>query len=291
VDWAGRDLGAGAGGIASMPLTGLTAFGFKGGNQTGGLNGTIYDLKQTPSHQPTEMADHKAGGNGKDTPILNHEKFFAQFFKSGWDESLLDRFYRSPQKVVAYQIFIPYILSTEGPKSFGVEKEIPLAKHWMVLYKGTVVAPKDGTFRFHGFADDCLAVRFNGQNVFIAAWFDDNKILTSIFKDPSSHYPRELHDTIEGKWFSVTAGQAYPIEVLVSEVPGGLFSGTLTIEEKYPEKPYPYRTQPGKEKELAYPIFQLKKGMPIPERKSFNGGHGGFDYIELAPDPVIFKGK
>ena len=53
-------LGSGAGGgagMASMPVAGLTAFGFRGGGRSDGLVGRLYDLKQTKNHQPTDIKD------------------------------------------------------------------------------------------------------------------------------------------------------------------------------------------------------------------------------------------
>lgn len=93
------------------------------------------------------------------------------------------------------------------------------------------------------------------------------------------------------------------MQVLIAEMPGGVFTAQLYIEEKFPEKPYPKRTLPGAEQYSAYPIFQLKKGFPIPERKAEltmppklspdqqSRWHPSETYHEIAPDPVIFTGK
>ena len=46
--------------MASMPLAGLTAFGFKGATGNLGLRGHIYDLKQTSNGGATAIKDDGA---------------------------------------------------------------------------------------------------------------------------------------------------------------------------------------------------------------------------------------
>ena len=197
----------------------------------------------------------------------NQTKLFSEFFTSGWDEKLLERFYRAKDSVTAFQVLVPGMASTMGPKSFGVEKEIPYARHWMVLYKGTVTAPKDGTFRFLGRADDMIAVRFNNQNIFVDTIQSFDKPTMTSFSPPVSQKKEQLGVSY-GKWFSVSAGTAYPIEVAIAEMPGGYFTAQLYIEDKNPATPYPHRTFPGAENYLAYPVFQLKKDFALPKREA-----------------------
>jgi len=301
--------GAGAGGMASMPLAGLTAFGFKGGNSAGGLRGQIYDLKQTPDHKPTEIPPEHGlstpDGRNPSVSVVNQLKLFADFFRSGWDEKLLEKYYRAKDPVVAYRVLVPYMRSMEGPKAFGVEKEIPDAAHWCCVYRGTVITPKDGTYRFVGFADDQMAVRFNDQNVFFHTLQNPGKEVMEMMngapeKNPNQLQKEEMFDRMtRGKWFTVSAGKAYPIQILIAEMPGGVFTAQLYIEERYPEKPYPLRTFPGAEKFRAYPVFQLKKELPMPKREVVVGPppnapanwRPSENYHETAPNPVVFTGK
>ena len=283
-----------------MPLAGLTAFGFKGALKEG-LQGEIYDLKQTPDHQPTDIVHNPPpplSGHIWNPSIEGQIKVFEQLFMStsstdpdqGWDDSLLKRYYKSTKTVTAFQVLVPFMFSTAGPAAFGVEKEIPQASHWLVLYKGKVVAPKDGTFRFLGRADDQIAVRFNGRNVFLHTLEKLDKPVMESFNGISPKTPEDIGINY-GKWFSVERGKTYPIEILIAEMPGGWFTAQLYIEDKNPEKPYPHRTLPGAEKYLAYPVFQLKKGVPLPERKTQINEHMSENYPEVAPDPVIFQGR
>ena len=287
--------GAGAGGMASMPLAGLTAFGFKGGGG-GGLRGHFYDLKQTPDRKPTGItADGQYDANRNWTPSMTaHLKLLDDFFSQNWDEKLLQGYYQAKDSVVTYQVFIPGMSANKAPEAFGVEKEVK-PSHWVVLYKGTVTAPKDGSFRFLGKPDDTLAVRFDGQNVLLA---NLQKMSSEpMFTDKTSQ-SRKDGDLWIGKWFQVERGKSYPIEILISELPGGYFTACLMIEER--GMSYPARTFPPVAGKPAYPVFQTKKGIPIPKREqsSLTPPQGAppnwrptETAPEVAPDPVVFSGK
>ena len=72
-----------------------------------GLAGTFYDLKQTPSRQPTKM-DPKGYG-----------KILIDFANGGFNLGLLTRFYRSAKPLFATQIWIPNLPPRE-PRPGGV---------------------------------------------------------------------------------------------------------------------------------------------------------------------------
>ena len=294
-------LGSGAGGapgMASMPLAGLTAFGFKGGGG-GGLKGHFYDLKQTSDRKPTDIkVDGLSTPSGYTPGTQAHLNVMDEFFKSNWNEKILQRFYQARDTMVTYQIFIPTMSASKAPEAFDVEKEVKPA-HWIVHYKGLVNAPKDGSFRFLGVADDTLAVRFDGQNVLLASL---QKLDSSTqFTDKNMPSKSDMGGLNAGKWFQVERGKSYPIEVLISEVPGGAFQACLLIEERQPEKPYPHRTASGMESKLTYPVFQTKKGLSplppyekpnmIPPPNALPGWKPREKAPETAPDPVIFPGK
>ena len=218
------------------------------------------------------------------------------FFSQNWDEKILQRFYQARDTVVTYQVFIPMIPANKAPEAFGVEKEVK-PSHWIVHYKGTVTAPKDGSYRFLGAADDTLAVRFDGQNVLLA---NLQKLASEpLFKDPKAPSNRD-NGLYVGKWIQMERGKSYPIEILISEMPGGSFGAVLLIEERQPEKPYPARTFPPFAGKPAYPVFQTKKGIPLPpyEKPSMTPpANAKPDWKpresapEVAPDPVVFPGK
>jgi len=269
---SGLGAGAGTGGVGDLAGGGLISFF---GRKVGaGLKGHFYDLKQLPDHTPTDVD----GSTAKE--IANHVKILSDFFQREWDESVLQKYYQAKDVMITPQIFMPKMASEEATKAFGVDKETK-GLHWVVLYKGTVTPPHAGSYRFVGWGDDLLAVRLDRQAVFAAAYPQAliPEMCKKVFPTLSS-LPKENigKDMVKGKWFTLEKGKNYPMEVLCTEAYGGLSAYMLMIEEQNPEKPYPHRTDDPEH--LAYPVFQLKKGIPIPS--------GGY---ETAPDPVIFTAK
>ena len=273
----GDGAGGGAAGMASMPLSGLTAFGFKG-KMNGGLVGRFYDLKQTPDHKPSDVigAAH----------ITRHAEILEQFFSNGWDEKVLKKYFQAPDQVTAFQIFMPAMKSEVATKAFGVDKVIK-GLNWVVHYKGSVRAPKDGIFRFVGFGDDMLAVRFNGENVFAAAWVQPitvdmfRKVFSNLYGNKETKVRLSTEGSYStgqmdsrGSWFQVEAGKSYPIEIIASEAYGGQSAYLLVMEEKGAF------SHNAKDKNAFYPIFALKKGIPVPP-----------DAPKTFPEPLIFPGN
>ncbi|MEI7962405.1 MAG: hypothetical protein WCI42_01080 [Verrucomicrobiota bacterium] len=270
---------AGGAGMASMPLSGLTAFGFKG--KAKGLVGRLYDLKQTPDHHPTAITDRP-----------KHNEVMIEFLK-GWDEKVLERYYKATNTVTALQVFIPLMDADKAPAAFGAEKEIA-PSHWIIHYKGTVRAPKSGTFRFTGYADDAMAVRFDRKNAFIGGLLREDE--TSFY---GGTYPKQTYDRPVGPWFTVQSGDKYPIEIMISEVPGGKFEAFLQIEEQNPVHPYPKKTYGEGSGNPALPVFALMKGLPLPPYEppsTTPPPNARPDWKpreklpEYAPEPIIFPG-
>jgi len=124
-----------------------------GKSQTDGsdLVGTFYDFNRR----------RRGTLNGIDE--FGYGSVLKKFHKSGWDESVLAKYYRSPKKLYATTIAVPPMPSPLGPEAFDEPDNED--KCWMVLYKGKLVH-KDGIkFRFVGNSDDKLAVRVDGKVV------------------------------------------------------------------------------------------------------------------------------
>lgn len=216
------------------------------------LVGTFYDTKQTPGGRPTNLSQDQF------CSILS------RFVTHGWDEKDLNRFYKSPQQLYAAQFYVPRTSANEAPKAYGCADKVKPSR-WIAIYRGKVRAPKSGTFRFVGAGDDVIAVRFNNENVFDYGWFqaslgkqtastkwiaamenkpgyDDLKkeLKTAGINVPpvtfykyssSGHWNRTMGGVVAGKSFKVKQGNVYPIEILISEIPGGEFGMTLLLEE------------------------------------------------------------
>jgi hypothetical protein len=167
-------------------------------------------------------------------------------FVTNWDTSVLRHFYRARTQLATTQIFIPQINAAEAPKAFGVEKECE-GRRWVIHYKGEIIPPRTGRFRFIGIGDDILVVRCNMQNV-----LDGSLAETRV--DPGANETDNIAPTgmgqplRGGKWIEMHAGQPVKLEVLIGESPGGWFSNFLMIEEQGAEHP------PG-----VFPVFQLKQ--------------------------------
>lgn len=224
------------------------------------LEGTFYDLKL------------KRNGKASGLKAENQKSVIealAKFFKN-WDRNELKGYYRSSTKRYASSWYLPAAYANYGPIAFGVgDKDNPeytwecQPSAWLVVYRGYVVAPKTGTFRFIGTGDDFLAVRFKKKIVLDAGYrlpsYYNKKSPDDCFTyhgDASVRQSRlekflkarhgyemikgvpgcsiwdsELGGLVAGAPFKVKEGNIYPIEIAVSEFPGGKLGFVLFIED------------------------------------------------------------
>ena len=71
--------------------------------------GILYDLKQDQARKPMKMN------------IPEYGKLVDEFIASGWDEGVLNRYFRAARPLYTTQVFIPLISAGAAPKAFGVE--------------------------------------------------------------------------------------------------------------------------------------------------------------------------
>ena len=248
----GDSLGVGGDGIGSP----------EGGGST--LEGTFYDLKKKRNGAPSGL---KGGAENQDAVIEALAKFF-----TNWNEAELNKYYKSPTKLYASNWYLPVAYAKYGPIAFQVgDPKKPESQWecqpaaWVAVYRGRVIAPKTGKFRFVGTGDDFLAVRFNRKTVLDAgyrlptrweknnpraAWVSGAGDGDNFRKDIASGkdkqrkdykfikgvpgcqiWDNELGGLIAGTPFSVKEGQSYDMEVAISEIPGGKFGFVLFIED------------------------------------------------------------
>lgn len=252
----GRGIGDGMGdGIGSAPPGLKNPFGAL--NRTpNALTGTFYDLKQTDDRKPTNISNEET------------REVIREFVNKGWKENTLSRkYFEAPQKLYQTKIYIPLMQAEGAPAAFNCEKDVQPSR-WVIVYRGSVTPPASGRYRFVGAGDDVLVVRFNNRHVFDHGFYGGTtgmhlsgntvNILTGEEKDRERE--RQLRDSpmkipVEfykydttrnwngaigglavGPWFEAKAGTSYPIEILLSEIPGGLFCASLMVEksgEKY----------------------------------------------------------
>ncbi len=245
---SGMGVGGGAGGL------GLTMFGARSG---AGLMGFFYDLKQNKDGTPTELAPMANNGISLGERYLSILRAFGE----NWDTRLLEKYYRSQKPLIATQLYVPNGNSNEAAKAFGEEKKC-VGCGWIVHYKGSAIAPKDGTFRFIGLGDNVMLVRLNGTNVFDFSTAISSTANTSADLGPAGPAGWKLGG---GVWFKVRRGDLMKLEVLIGDY-GGLFSDYLFIEEEG-EKYSDRSDAPGYS---AYPIFQVTP-TPVPKEAGKNG--------------------
>ena len=249
-DGLGRGVGSGIGdGIGNGPPGINNPFGML--SQTpNALIGTFYDLKQTDKRKPTNITNEET------------QKVIQEFVNRGWKESSLSReYFQAPQKLYQTKIYIPLMQAEGAPAAFNCEKEVQPSR-WIIVYRGTVTPPKTGKYRFVGAGDDVLVVRFNNRHVFDHGFYggttgthlsgmmgvlkgqDSNRQQEKQLRDSPMKLPVHFYqyDTTRnwngaigglaiGPEFEAKAGMSYPIEILLSEIPGGLFCASLMIEQ------------------------------------------------------------
>ncbi|GAA5117697.1 hypothetical protein JIN84_17005 [Luteolibacter yonseiensis] len=215
--------------------------------ERGALVGTFYDFKQTKSGKPNEMTVDKV------------REILQEITRRGLKESAFNDYFRAPRQLYQTKFLVPTMPAEGAPAAFEVEKEVQ-PKMWAVVYRGAVQAPKTGKFRFVGAGDDVLVVRFNSRPVFdfgytiagigrnlpkeIAETSESSEIEKNLKKETPMKLPltlykyentptlnRDIGGVAVGPEFSVEEGKTYPVEILISEIPGGLFSMALMIEE------------------------------------------------------------
>ncbi|WPX41234.1 hypothetical protein QET93_003840 [Akkermansia sp. N21116] len=288
----GVDFGAGVGEDLGEGGTGF------GSDQPGGsaLEGTFYDLKQTPAGKSTNMT------------YAEYINVFNQFIKN-WNRSILNKYFKSPTKLYASQFYIPNSPSEDAPKAYQCGDRVQ-GSFWAAVYKGNVVAPKSGKFRFVGAADDVLVVNFNGKNVFDfgwsqvsinqsyavgKAWHDalqnvkgadevlvrklrQSKInvppVTLYKYENTEHWNQNTGGYAAGVVFTVEAGKTYPIQILLGDN-GGQFGESLMIEEV--DAPVVHKDQ-----KYGSPIFPLfRTNYSLPDPATIKGQVAPFDPVGI----------
>ncbi len=258
------------------------------------LTGTFYDLKQTSNREPTNMTDDEM------------RLTVREIVDKGFKEKEFDKYYHATQKLYQNKLFMPLMSADGAPAAFNCEKEVQ-PRRWIVVYRGTVKAPKTGKFRFVGACDDLLVIRFNNRTIFDygytlgctgthmfgrAADVDGTnnneelakdirkmgpmKVPIQFYKyDTSPNYNDNIGGFAVGPEFQVRAGQSYPIEILIGEIPGGFFGVGLMIEEIGAKYEKASTGSP------ILPLFRTDDSLPDPNLKGAAP--------QYAPDGPIWK--
>ncbi len=202
--------------------------------------GIFYDLKQTQDHKASNV---DAG---------SYFKVIDEFLSGGWNEAVLNRYYRVSTPLYTTQIYIPSISADAAPKAFGAAKTVKPSR-WVIHYKAQVAPPEPGTYRFVGSADDVIAVAINGKTNLVAPLRNEPG-KTFPLTNWNSSSPRGMRagggQFVNGDWVEIKKGQVIDLDVIVGERPGGVFSAFLMVEKQGATY------QPGKGGPIL-PIFQV----------------------------------
>jgi hypothetical protein len=239
----------------------------------GVLTGYLYDFKQNPEKEITEVGQvYTSTSHGERSKAY---RTALSEFVDDWDEKELEGYFRTKEPLSLTQFFMPFMNAGAAPTAFEVENEVQ-PSGWLIVYRGHISPPHSGTFRLAGMGDDVLIARVDGKVVFDGSW-------------SAGYYPEEgVREKIgpsfgggpglmAGKWMRLRAGEVYPIDILLGEVPGGSFCAFLMVQEKGVD----YEMHP-----KGYPVLPLLQMMPteipdIDERK-------GYKVLE---DGLIFGAK
>jgi hypothetical protein len=181
--------------------------------------GILYDLKQDQARKPVPMNTKLYG------TVID------EFISSGWDEAVLNRYFRAARPLYTTQIFIPLMPAQAAPKAFEVEN-IVKPMFWLIHYKGQVSAPTSGAWRFWGYGEEVCNVAINGKNVLVSNW---REITTPTVNWKSTEPPGQpvaSGHLRAGDWIELKAGQVVDIDVLIGERGGGVFCSFLLIEKR-----------------------------------------------------------
>lgn len=262
--WDGTGAGEGSGG------GGGGGFGSTS-RSSGGLEGWLYDFKQKPDGREI------AYDLGDRSEFVDRA---VRLQRSDFSEASLSRHFRAPNSLFLTHLAIPFSNASDGPKFFGAEDSIK-PSGWIAHYRGKIIVPKSGTYRFSGFGDDYIVVMLNGRMRLVACWPDIQDSIRGRWKpsEPTGAYQSPIggQPLVFGDWVNLKEGQTLDFGLAIGERPGGKVGFVLQIEEKGVE----YRTAPD-----GRPILPLFTTVAISdeERSRITGEFGSYEFEwEQAP--------
>ena len=249
----GEGLDAGLGGFDMMPDLGEVSVFGSGQSIGNDFIGTFYDFTRSR--------------NGR-KHVMDTGKFITElsrFVKSGWNPSILARYYRSPSKRYTTTFTFPPTLSSNAAEAFGEPPDDERTYYCVALhYKGQLVHPEDIRFRFWGLGSEAMVVRVDGKTVLNAAYPRDGgefdtAVLTPMWQTRSADsrkYWMGINLSVVGDWITLKAGEPVDMEVLCADVIGTIFQSVLCVEVEGGE----YERSPDR----GGPILPIFKTSPVP---------------------------
>ncbi len=208
------------------------------GKSESALIGIFYDLKQTDDRKPTNV-DHDL-----------YAKVIDQFLSQGWDENVLNHYYRVSRSMFTTQVFIPPMNADNAPTTFHVEKAAKPTR-WLIHYKGQVSPPEAGTYRFVGAGDDVMAIAVNGKTELVNNRIDVPLTLTTWKSSEPDGMTVSSEKLRSGDWFDADPDHPIDLDIIFGDNPGYGFHCEVMIQKKGEY----YNTD--SQGHLILPVFQL----------------------------------
>ncbi|MDF7807742.1 SHD1 domain-containing protein [Pontiellaceae bacterium B12219] len=164
-----------------------------------------------------------------------------KYVLSGWKDSVLARFYRSPQKLYTTHFMVPAIPTAMAPRAFGVPE---LQDYYIFAkYEGQLVYKSDIKFRFWGMGDSYLFINVDGKEVLANGWTGHDAYFDWWRSSAagSGTYPLGKKYMSVGDWIELKAGEPVTMKVLYGEYLRGDFSAQILVEVDgvdYPKSRY-----------------------------------------------------
>jgi len=250
---------------------------------SGGLEGYLYDLKQDAKGKALPYNDGTGGwGVGPDSHFVQRA---VALQRSNFSKSELSKYFRSPTPLYLTRLAIPRTPASQGPKLFQAEEHVkPMG--WIAHYRGTVVVPRSGRYRFSGHADDYLVLAIDDKIRLHASWPGCFEAVSKGWKQsgPTNHSTPFENNLRYGDWVTLRAGQEVVLDLAIGERPGGFVWFYLQVEEQGVN----YRKT-----ESGRPILPLFTTAPLlpDEIDELKREFGSYE-IEFAEDKVpVFRVK
>jgi len=261
------------------------------------LQGVFYDLKQLRNRQPNPVFKDVPTSGWSDARIAPTLKIIRSFVNGSWRREYdsqgllhfpeLDAYYCSPTRLWNSCFYSAKIPSEDVLPLFQCKDEVkPYA--WCCIYSGYVRVPVSGKFRFVGFCDDLLVVRFNQQIALDYGCYSstlgvgmDAEKRGELSVGTQKQYDRQMrmtndnplyskfkletcfpdlcdeHGLGKGPVFTVKAGEAIPIDILIGDI-GGNFSFALFLEQ------LDANGNPQTRNPERFPLFRTTSDLPEP---------------------------
>ncbi len=206
------------GGFDIMPdISEISVFGSD--NSVGSdLEGQVFSLARSRSGGPTSI------------DVNSFRDVLRKYVLSGWKDSVLSPYYRSPKKLYSSCIMTPPVPTGMAPGIFGVPE---LEDYFLFIkYTGKLVYPEDIRIRFWGVGDAYIFVNVDGREVLMSAWHFHHPWFawwTSTAGGDRTHILGNQRMVV-GDWIDLKAGEPLDMKVLYGEWKGGSVTGMLLVE-------------------------------------------------------------